>query len=45
MKNQKFAVSGMTCAACARGIEHTLKRMPGVASVSVSLMGESMEIE
>ncbi len=45
MKNQKFAVSGMTCAACASGIEHTLKRMPGVASVSVSLMGESMQIE
>ncbi len=35
----------MTCAACASGIEHTLRKMQGVSSVSVSLMGESMQIE
>ena len=45
MKNEKFTVSGMTCAACAGGIEHTLRKMQGVSSVSVSLMGESMQIE
>ena len=45
MKKEKFTVSGMTCAACAGGIEHTLQKMQGVVSVSVSLMGESMQIE
>ena len=40
----KYSVTGMTCAACASGIERTVKRIAGVESVQVSLMGESMEV-
>ena len=42
---KKFSVTGMTCAACASGIERTVKKMDGVSSCAVSLMGESMEAE
>ncbi len=41
----KFSVTGMTCAACAAGIERTVKKLKGVTSCTVSLMGESMEAE
>lgn len=40
-----FSVTGMTCAACSSGIEHTVKRLKGVSDCSVSLMGESMSVE
>lgn len=36
----KLAVSGMTCAACAAGIETSLMKVPGVQSASVSLENE-----
>ncbi len=42
---KKYSVTGMTCAACASGIERTLRRMKGVRSAAVSLMGESMEVD
>lgn len=42
---EKFAVSGMSCAACSAGIERTVKRLHGVKYVEVSLMGECMTIE
>ncbi len=42
---KKFTVTGMTCAACASGIERTVKKLDGVSSCAVSLMGESMEAE
>ena len=42
---EKFTVTGMTCSACSAGIERTLKRMDGIKSVEVSLMGESMNVE
>ena len=42
---KKFSVTGMTCAACASGIERTVKKMDGVSSCAVPLMGESMEAE
>ena len=45
MKKERFAVSGMTCTACASGIERMLQKKEGVSSVSVSLMGECMVIE
>ncbi len=45
MKTERFFVSGMTCSACAAGIERTLKNQSGVIFVEVSLMGESMRIE
>ena len=42
---EKFSVSGMSCAACAAGIERTLRKLDGVISAEVSLMGESMVVE
>ncbi len=42
---KKFSVTGMMCAACAAGIERSVRKLEGVASCSVSLMGESMEAE
>ncbi len=35
----------MTCAACASGIERTVKKLDGVVSCAVSLMGACMEVE
>ncbi len=42
---EKFSVTGMTCSACSSGIERTLNKMDGVKEASVSLMGESMNVE
>ena len=42
---KKFSITGMTCAACAAGIERTVKKLKGVSACSVSLMGECMEVE
>ncbi len=42
---KRFSVTGMTCAACASGIERTVKKLDGVTFCAVSLMGESMEVE
>lgn len=40
----RLAVSGMTCAACAAGIEKSLMKVPGVESASVSLESEEAVI-
>ena len=42
---EKFKVTGMTCAACAAGIQKTLTRLDGVNKAEVSLMGESMLVD
>lgn len=42
---KRYSVTGMTCAACASGIERTVKKLSGVKSCSVSLMGECMDVE
>ncbi len=42
---EKFSVTGMSCAACSSGIERTVRRLEGVKSADVSLMGESMQVE
>ena len=39
---QKFDISGMTCAACSAGIQKTVNKLNGVKNAEVSLMGESM---
>lgn len=39
---QKFRITGMTCAACAAGIQKTVNKLPGVEQADVSLMGECM---
>lgn len=44
MTEKRYSVGGMTCSACSAGIEKTVKKINGVQSVSVSLMGKSMEV-
>ena len=39
---QKFDISGMTCAACSAGIQRTVSKLKGVEHAEVSLMGECM---
>ncbi|MDI6843065.1 MAG: heavy metal translocating P-type ATPase [Anaerosomatales bacterium] len=40
-----FAVTGMTCAACAAVIEKTVSKVPGVEKVNVNLASEKMVAE
>ncbi len=42
---EKYTITGMSCSACSAGIERTLGKKAGVRSVSVSLMGEQMNID
>ena len=42
---EKFSITGMSCAACSAGIERTVSRLSGVNSVTVSLMGETMLVD
>ena len=41
----KFSVTGMTCAACSAHVEKAVAAIPGVKSVSVSLLTNSMSVE
>lgn len=45
MITKKFAVTGMTCAACQASVEKTVCALSGVESVSVSLMTNSMTLQ
>lgn len=38
MKKVKLTISGMHCASCASNVERSLRKVPGVKEVSVSLM-------
>lgn len=38
MMKKKIEIEGMHCASCAANIERSLKKVPGVKEVSVSLM-------
>ena len=40
-----FSVSGMSCAACSSRVEKAVRAVPGVASVSVSLLTNTMTVE
>ena len=42
---QQFNVTGMTCAACSARVEKATAGVPGVASVAVNLLKNSMEVE
>lgn len=42
---QKFSITGMTCAACSAGIQKTVGKMEGVKDAEVSLMGECMTVD
>ncbi|MCI2111637.1 MAG: heavy metal translocating P-type ATPase [Bacilli bacterium] len=43
-KNERFSVSGMSCAACSAHVEKAVKEVPGVKGVAVSLLTNSMEV-
>ncbi|MBO4926740.1 MAG: heavy metal translocating P-type ATPase [Clostridiales bacterium] len=42
---QKFQVTGMSCAACQARVEKAVGKVPGVTSVAVSLLTNSMGVE
>ncbi len=42
---EKYSVTGMSCAACQAHVEKAVSAVPGVASVSVSLLTNSMQVE
>ena len=42
---QQFSVTGMSCAACSAHVEKAVAALPGVKSVSVSLLTNSMGVE
>ncbi|MBR6851473.1 MAG: cation transporter, partial [Lachnospiraceae bacterium] len=41
----QFQVTGMSCAACSARVEKAVSKVPGVSSVSVSLLTNSMGVE
>ncbi|WP_455193721.1 heavy metal translocating P-type ATPase [Eubacterium ramulus] len=41
----KFSVTGMSCAACSAHVEKAVMEVPGVTSVAVSLLTNSMNVE
>ncbi len=43
MKKQKFAVTGMTCSACSSHVEKSVAKLPGMETVSVNLLTNSMQ--
>ncbi len=45
MTTKKFKVNGMSCAACQASVERAVSAVPGVDSVAVSLMTNSMTVE
>ncbi|MCL1996649.1 MAG: heavy metal translocating P-type ATPase [Defluviitaleaceae bacterium] len=45
MKSMTLAISGMTCAACAKNIERTVKKQDGVLSGQVNYGTEKLNIE
>ena len=42
---EQYIVTGMSCAACQARVEKAVKKVPGVSSVSVSLLTNSMGVE
>lgn len=42
---EKFKVTGMSCAACSSRVEKAVAKVPGVKSVAVSLLTNSMGVE
>ena len=45
MSLQKYNVTGMSCAACQARVEKAVGKVPGVESVAVSLLTNSMGVE
>ena len=44
MKQEKFDVLGMSCAACVAHVEKSVKKLEGVQDVQVSLLTNSMVV-
>lgn len=44
-KEQKFSVTGMSCAACSSRVEKAVSKVEGVENVAVSLLTNSMSVE
>lgn len=44
MKNEKFQITGMTCAACQANITRCVKKLSGVKDVNVSLLANQMSV-
>lgn len=42
MNKKTFDVEGMTCASCVRTVEKAVKKINGVADVSVNLLSNKM---
>lgn len=43
--SQKFDITGMTCSACTAAVERSVKKIPGVENVNVSLLTNSMNLD
>ena len=44
MKNEKFFIGGMTCAACSTNVANTVCKLDGVKHVNVSLISNTMTV-
>lgn len=44
MNNEKYNVSGMTCAACSLAIEKSVSKLEGIGEVKVNLITNTMEV-
>ena len=42
---EQYTVTGMSCAACQARVEKAVNKVPGVESVAVSLLTNSMGVE
>ena len=45
MTTEKYNVTGMHCAACQAAVERAVKKLDGVGSADVSLLGACMTVE
>ncbi len=45
IKNEKFSVGGMTCAACQSNVTKSVARLHGVKNVNVNLLQSNMSVE
>ena len=45
MKKLKLTIEGMHCASCASNVERSLKKVPGVKDVSVSVLTKKAFVE
>lgn len=45
MKQERYTVTGMSCAACSARVEKAVSAVPGVSSCSVNLLTNSMTVE